>query len=43
LYLGISILFAIRRAPDFRDYVDSSLILGTPLIGFGRLPFSHCI
>ncbi|MCP4767891.1 MAG: DUF2339 domain-containing protein [Gammaproteobacteria bacterium] len=35
LYVGISILFALRRSVNFRDTIDSSLIFGTPLLAFG--------
>ena len=35
LYVAIAVLFAYRRAPVFKDYVDSSLIFGTPLLAFG--------
>ena len=35
LYVGIAVLFAYRQAPLFKDYVDSSLIFGTPLLAFG--------
>jgi len=35
LYVGISILFALRRSIDFRDTIDSSLVFGTPLLAFG--------
>ena len=35
LYVAIAVLFAYRRAPLFNDYVDSSLIFGTPLLAFG--------
>jgi uncharacterized membrane protein len=35
LYVGISILFALRRSIDFTDSIDSSLVFGTPLLAFG--------
>ena len=35
LYVAIAVLFAWRRAPRLRDYVDGSLVFGVPLIGFG--------
>ena len=35
LYVAISVLFALRRAPHLRDYVDGTLVFGAPLIGFG--------
>ena len=34
LYVGISVLFALRRSLDFRDTIDSSLVFGTPLLAF---------
>jgi len=34
-YVGISILFAKHRRPLYRDYVDSTLVFGTPLLAFG--------
>jgi uncharacterized membrane protein len=35
LYVGISVLFALRRSIDFKDTIDSSLVFGTPLLAFG--------
>ncbi len=35
LYVAIGILFAHKRTPFYKDYVDSSLIFGTPLLAFG--------
>ena len=35
LYVAIAVLFALRRGPSLRDYVDSTLVFGVPLIGFG--------
>jgi len=35
LYVGIGILFAQKRTKFYKDYVDSSLIFGTPVIAFG--------
>jgi uncharacterized membrane protein len=35
LYTAIAILFATRRTPHFKDYIDSTLIFGTPLLAFG--------
>lgn len=35
LYVGIGILFAHKRTPIYKDYVDSSLIFGTPIFAFG--------
>ena len=34
LYVGIAVLFALRRSLDFRDSIDSSLVFGTPLLAF---------
>ncbi|HEU0199356.1 MAG TPA: DUF2339 domain-containing protein [Burkholderiaceae bacterium] len=35
LYVAIAVLFALRRAPRLNDYVDGTLVFGTPLVGFG--------
>jgi uncharacterized membrane protein len=35
LYVLISVVFAFRQAPRFKHYVDSTLVFGTPLVGFG--------
>jgi len=35
LYVAIGILFAHKRTPFYKDYVDSSLIFGTPVFVFG--------
>ena len=35
MYLAIPILFARRRAPELKSYVDGTLIFGTPLVAFG--------
>lgn len=35
LYVGIAILFALRRSINFKDTIDSSLVFGTPLLAFG--------
>jgi uncharacterized membrane protein len=35
LYLAIAVIFAFQQAPRLRHYVDSTLIFGTPLVGFG--------
>ena len=35
MYLTIPILFALRRAPELKSYVDGTLIFGTPLVAFG--------
>ena len=34
MYVGIAVLFALRRPPDLRGFVDSALVFGTPLVGF---------
>ena len=33
-YIGIAVLFALRRPPNLRGFVDSALVFGTPLVGF---------
>lgn len=35
LYVGVAVLFALRRAPELTHYVDGSLVFGTPLVAFG--------
>ncbi len=35
LYVAIGVLYAFKRSPSYKDYVDSSLIFGTPLLAFG--------
>ena len=35
LYLAIPILFARRRTPELKSYVDGTLVFGTPLVAFG--------
>lgn len=35
MYTAIGILFARQRTEFYKDYVDSSLIFGTPLLAFG--------
>ena len=35
IYLAIPILFARRRAPELKSYVDGTLVFGTPLVAFG--------
>ncbi len=35
LYVGISVLFALRRSIAFKDMIDSTLVFGTPLLAFG--------
>ena len=34
-YVAIAVLYALRRAPRFTDYVDTTLVFGTPLVAFG--------
>ncbi len=34
-YVAIAVLFALRQAPQLRHYVDSTIVFGTPLVGFG--------
>jgi len=34
-YVAIAMLFALRQAPQLRHYVDSTIVFGTPLVGFG--------
>jgi uncharacterized membrane protein len=34
-YVAIGILYAHRRAPNFKDYLDGTLIFGTPILAFG--------
>ncbi len=36
-YLVIAILYALHRELKVRDYVDGTLVFGTPLVGFGLL------
>jgi len=33
-YVAIGILYATRRAPDFKDIIDGTLIFGTPILAF---------
>ncbi|MFT6102352.1 MAG: putative membrane protein [Granulosicoccus sp.] len=35
MYVAIGVLYALKRTPSFTDYVDSSLIFGTPILAFG--------
>lgn len=35
LYLGVSVLFSIKQAPQRRGLVDGSLIFGLPIVSFG--------
>lgn len=34
MYIGVAVLFALRRPPNLRGFVDSTLVFGTPLVGF---------
>jgi uncharacterized membrane protein len=34
-YVTISILYASRQAPELKNYVDGTLVFGTPIIAFG--------
>jgi uncharacterized membrane protein len=34
-YLAIAVLFALRQAPQFRNYVDGTVVFGVPLVAFG--------
>ena len=34
MYIGIAVLFAVRRPPNLRGFVDSAVVFGTPFIGF---------
>jgi uncharacterized membrane protein len=36
-YLVIPVLYALRQAPDRRDFIDATLVFGTPLIAFPLL------
>jgi uncharacterized membrane protein len=35
LYVAIAVLYALREAPRFKHYVDSTIVFGTPLVAFG--------
>jgi uncharacterized membrane protein len=35
VYLAIPVLFARRRAVELKNYVDGTLVFGTPLVAFG--------
>ncbi len=35
LYVGIALLYALKRAPDLKNYIDGGLIFGVPVAGFG--------
>ncbi len=34
LYVGIAVIYAMRQAPRFDDYVDSTIVFGAPLLAF---------
>ena len=34
MYVGVAVLFALRRPPNLRGFVDSTVVFGTPFIGF---------
>lgn len=34
-YVAIAIIYASRQAPQLKNYVDATLVFGTPLVGFG--------
>jgi uncharacterized membrane protein len=34
MYLFIAILFALRREPDLKGYLDGTLVFGTPIVAF---------
>ena len=34
-YVAIAVLYARRQAPRFSNYVDTTLVFGTPLVAFG--------
>jgi uncharacterized membrane protein len=34
-YVGIALLYATRMAPELKNYVDGTLVFGTPIIAFG--------
>ena len=34
MYVAIAVLFALKRPPNFKDTIDSSLVFGTPLLAF---------
>ena len=34
MYVGVGVLFALRRPPNLRGFVDGALVFGTPLVGF---------
>ncbi len=34
MYIGVAVLFALRRPPNLRGFVDSTVVFGRPFIGF---------
>ena len=32
MFVAVAVLFALRRAPDLKDYVDGTLVFGTPVM-----------
>ena len=34
MYIGVAVLFALRRPPNPRGFVDGTVVFGTPFIGF---------
>jgi uncharacterized membrane protein len=34
-YVGIAVLYALRQTTDLKNYVDGTLVFGTPIIAFG--------
>ena len=34
MYIGVAVLFALRRPPNLRGFVDSAVVFGTPFVGF---------
>lgn len=35
MYVAVAVLFAWRRAPLLKHYVDGTIVFGTPVVGFG--------
>ncbi|TVT78532.1 MAG: DUF2339 domain-containing protein [Denitromonas halophila] len=35
MYIAAAVLYAWRSAPSLKDYVDGTLVFGTPVVGFG--------
>jgi len=34
MFLAVTVLFAVRQAPNLKSYVDSTLVFGVPIAGF---------